>query len=205
MKVVESTKFLGVHIDNHFNWKTHINHVTTKLAKVKGVLLNVRNKLTYSSAKLIYNSIILLHLNYCSEIWGNTYKTSLTKIVTLQKQAVRVVHKSCTRTHSYPLFREMHALKFEDIVTLRTIKIAHQAVHGKLPPQILKYFEMKINVYPSRKQFQINQSHYQTNVVRRCLSWMSIKLWNELDQTLTKCKTLKTFAKKWKRNIIQSY
>ena len=31
---VEGIKFLGVHVDHHFAWKTHINYICTKILLV---------------------------------------------------------------------------------------------------------------------------------------------------------------------------
>lgn len=38
VELVESTKFLGVYIDQHFTWETHINVITKKIAKSIGLI-----------------------------------------------------------------------------------------------------------------------------------------------------------------------
>ena len=37
IKQVKSTKFLGIYIDSNLTWKTHIKHITTKIAKTTGI------------------------------------------------------------------------------------------------------------------------------------------------------------------------
>ena len=35
---VKYTKFLGLYIDEELSWKYHINHVTMKISKLKGII-----------------------------------------------------------------------------------------------------------------------------------------------------------------------
>src|SRR5207245_7237873 len=39
---------------------------------------------------LLYDMLITSQLNYCNNVWASTYKTSLTKICSLQKRALRI-------------------------------------------------------------------------------------------------------------------
>ena len=60
---------------------------------------------------MIYNSLVLPHLNYCNHIWGNTlYKSHLSKLYILQKKAVRIITKSHVLSPSAPLFKELQLL-----------------------------------------------------------------------------------------------
>ena len=43
IKQVESTKFLRIYIDSNLTWKTHIKHITTKIAKTTGILFKARH------------------------------------------------------------------------------------------------------------------------------------------------------------------
>ena len=38
------TKFLGVQIDAHLTWKSHIDYTCSKLSKCVGILAKARNK-----------------------------------------------------------------------------------------------------------------------------------------------------------------
>ena len=65
-------KFLVVLIDESLNWKNHINMVKSKLSKVASAIYKVSHCVDHSSKRTLYCSLFLLHLMYCSEIWGNT-------------------------------------------------------------------------------------------------------------------------------------
>ena len=46
MKRVNSTKFLGVYVDENLNWNCQINEICLKLSRICGVLFRIRNSLT---------------------------------------------------------------------------------------------------------------------------------------------------------------
>ena len=45
IKQVESARLLAVHIDENINWKNHISHVCSKIAKFSGILCRGRHYL----------------------------------------------------------------------------------------------------------------------------------------------------------------
>ena len=60
IKQVESTKFLPIYIDSNLTWKTHIKHITTKIAKTTGILFKARHFIrTFSDYK---KPILLINL-----------------------------------------------------------------------------------------------------------------------------------------------
>ena len=83
---VKETKFLGVIVDNQLNWKSHIAVVENKISKSIGILYRVKAKLNKSALYTLYCALVLPYLDYCCEIWGNTFKTKLNKVTKLQKR-----------------------------------------------------------------------------------------------------------------------
>ena len=90
---VYSTKFLGVIVDCDLNWKEHIKRVNSKIAKSVAVMYNLREMLPVNSLKLLYNSLVFPYIDYCLEVWGNTYHTNLNSVFIMQKKAMRNVYK----------------------------------------------------------------------------------------------------------------
>ena len=56
VELVESTKFLGVYIDQHFTWKTHINVISKKIAKSIGLIYRASFYLHKNSLLSSYHS-----------------------------------------------------------------------------------------------------------------------------------------------------
>ena len=83
---VFKTKFLGAIIDDKLNWKEPIKYISTKISKPIAIMFKSKMVLDKNSLRTLYCSLFLPYINYCSKIWGNTYKTNLRPIVLLQKE-----------------------------------------------------------------------------------------------------------------------
>ena len=74
---VTSSKFLGVTIDERLSWKPHISLVVNKLTKNVGVMRRIRYKLSSNTMLMLYDTLILPHIDYCAIVWGGTSRTNL--------------------------------------------------------------------------------------------------------------------------------
>ena len=83
---VRDTTFLGAFIDELLNWKARIKYVQSKLSKSIAIMHRCTELLDINSKCILYNSLFLPYLNYCVEIWGNTYLTNTNNIFLLQKE-----------------------------------------------------------------------------------------------------------------------
>ena len=75
---------------------------------------------------MLYNTLILPHLNYCVTAWG--YQCN--RIIKLQKKAIRTVMISSYNAHTETFFKNHKLLKIQDILTL---EIYHKFRNNKLP------------------------------------------------------------------------
>ena len=62
--------------------------------------------------------IILPYLNYCCEVWGITYKSTIDSLIILQKNAIRIISKVGRREHTNELFCKLKLFKFTDLIDL---------------------------------------------------------------------------------------
>ena len=77
---VSETPFLGVIIDNKLNWKPHIRHVCTKVAKGIGIILKARKVFNHETLSTLYYTFVYPYLNNCIHVWGKAYTTRIWKI-----------------------------------------------------------------------------------------------------------------------------
>ncbi len=86
---------------------------------------------------MLYNTLILPHLNYCVTAWG--YQCN--RIIKLQQNAIRTVMISSYNAHTEFFYQNLKLLKIQDIIlllTLQTLKIYHKFRNNKLPYYIKK-------------------------------------------------------------------
>ena len=102
----DSTKFLGVIIDNKLSWKNHIKHVVGKVSRGIGMILKARKLLNQDALITLYYSFIFPYFVYCNHVWGSTYESSWEKLHPLQKKIVRIIYRKGPRYHTDPLFNQ---------------------------------------------------------------------------------------------------
>ena len=108
---VNSTKFLGVIIDNQLIGKITLIISALKLQKNIGIILKAGHVFEKHTLLSLYYSLIYPYLTYCIQVWGATYQSSLSKLMILQKKIVRIIHGVPPRTHTEPLILVLNVLK----------------------------------------------------------------------------------------------
>ena len=93
------------------------------------MMYRMKNFVNQSILKLIYNALILPHLNFSLLCWG----FSINRLIKLQKKAVRVICKSKYNAHTEPLFKSLNLLKVTDIFKISTLKFVYKYRKGTLP------------------------------------------------------------------------
>ena len=68
----DKTKFLGIIIDQHLTWKSHIDYIVPKISKMIGTLRTIRFFINQPLLKVLYNSFICPYLHYGNIGWGTT-------------------------------------------------------------------------------------------------------------------------------------
>ena len=68
---------------------------------------------------MFYYSFIYPYFYYCNIVWTPNYKTSLGRLVILQKGIIMIINKSHFNAHTDPIFKYLGILKFNDIHLLQ--------------------------------------------------------------------------------------
>ena len=108
--------FLGLTIDQHLTWNGHVQKISNKISRSLGIMCKVKRFLLQNILKILYNSLILLHLDIA---WG--FKSD--RIFKLQKIAVRIITCSKYNAHTEPLLKTLNLLKVEDIMKTKALKL----------------------------------------------------------------------------------
>ena len=60
-------KYLGIYLDEYFDWSPHVNHLSQKLVNAKAMLCKLCHYVNVATIKSIYYAIFHSHLSYvCS-------------------------------------------------------------------------------------------------------------------------------------------
>ena len=133
--------------------------------------------------KILYNSLILPHLQYCILSWG--FKSD--RIFKLQKRAVRIITCSKYNAHTEPLLKTLNLLKIEDIMKTKALKLYYRYKQNELP----KYFESMFtesndnHSHDTRHKSLLYQLPTKTSTGRLCIRHYIPELLSKTPECIT--------------------
>ena len=139
-----TSKYLGVIIDNKLNFKTHIHNIESKVSRSVGILSKFQFLLPSSTLFQLYYTLVHPYLIYDLLLWGCTFPSYLSKLQSFQNKAVRTVSNSKFKA---PL-KKLAVLKTIDLYNLELGKIMHQ--HSR--PVVLNLFDLVAYPRPIKKR-----------------------------------------------------
>ena len=123
IEFIDNFNFLGITINKHLNWTKHMDTLSAKIAKTVGILNTLKHVLPTNILKMIYNSLILCHLNYGILLWGGGLSImQMINFTNSKKKAIRIITSSNFLAHSEPIFKQLHLLKSYDIYKCQLLK-----------------------------------------------------------------------------------
>ena len=136
---IQKFNFLGLYIKNNLTWDTHQNHISLKTSKIIGTMNRLKYIYPQHILHMLYNTLILPHLNYCLIVWG--FNSS--RILLLQKRAMRTITNSWYRAHTSPIFRSLNILKINDLYWLMVLKFYYKLENKLLPSYFDEFIPKK--------------------------------------------------------------
>ena len=203
---VQESKFLGILIDSRLSWRSHIQKIITKVSQTIGIIGRARAFMNPTQLTLLYNTMILPHLQYCLINWGN-FKADLNlklgkKLLTLQKCLMRIVNDAPRLTHADPLFFRQNSLKIDDLYIHSIRVFSFQLFNSFLPKEIESFFPKITHTHNTRStkndMFIVRSDpRSMKSIIPRC--------WNSLPSAIKKSPSIATFKTKSKDSLLAPY
>ena len=198
--------FLGVVFDECITWKSHVQKVSSKISVVVGTLTRLKHFLPQNILKMIYNALILPHINYGLLLWGKNFRG----IFKLQKWAVRAITCSKYNAHTEPIFFKLKLLKIESIHKIALLKFFHRYTNGSLPDYFEHFFgqEFLTHNYDTRHKNEPMPPFLIKESTKDCLRYyLPNEIKNIPSKLLSDISTSKlpNFAKNAKTHFLSSY
>ena len=90
---VETTRYLGVTLDERLTWSPHIDQVRKKTAQRMGMLgplLNRKSDIYIRNGVLLYNQLIRPMMDYACLAWRSAARTHIRRLQMLQSKCLRL-------------------------------------------------------------------------------------------------------------------
>ena len=203
-----STKFLGIYVDENLTWKKHVKFVNKKIANALFSIKQVKHILPFESLRTLYYSLIQSHLSYGIIVWGNADKSVVKSTFLLQKRAIRVINNALYNRHTDPLFRSSRILKLDDLFEYQSVIFMTDYMHDKLPLSFKNMFTINRNMPNARTTRQSNMLN-----IGRCDSQFSRKLplyhlpalWNKWTKVISENLSRRNIKRLVKSTIFEIY
>ena len=152
--MTDHTKFLGVIIDKNLNFMQHIQYIKGKISRGLGILYKCKRFFDRKTLLTLYYAFIYPYFNYCLPVWGSTYDTYLSPLVSLQKRAVRLIFGAKKYDHTDPIFQSLNILKLDQLYMYSVQLLMFKFIKNELPNifQILFVRNNSFHEYPTRQQ-----------------------------------------------------
>ena len=151
IKRLSSIKFLRVMVDEHLNWKDHINLIENNLSKNLGLLHKAKQFLNEKAINILYCSFIHSYLTYGNVVWCSTSLKKTKNLFSKQKRAIKII----PMTDIHRNLNSHEKMKHLDILNIYKLNLY----------QILNImFRVKTNSIPETLQnkFKIVEHNYST-------------------------------------------
>ena len=99
----KAVKYLGMIIDSDLNWTQHVKNVRRKSLAGLAAIRKSSTYLPTATRRLLYNALVLPHLDYCSVIYNSCSVSLSDQLERVQNYAMRIILKKPPRTHSESL------------------------------------------------------------------------------------------------------
>jgi hypothetical protein len=171
LKEVTNVRFLGLGIDKHLNWKTHIEQVIPKLSTACYAVRSMFHFNTKHSLRMIYFAYFHSIMKYGIIFWGSHSDSKI--VFRLQKKVIRIKTGSKSRIPCKPLFKvlEIMTLLSQYILSLMTSMIYN-----------LEYFTFNlfVNSFNTRKKVKLYKPIPSSASFQRGVYYASTKIFNKL-------------------------
>ena len=139
---LKEVKLLGVVLDRHLTFSSHIEQTVCKARGLLGILRRACKWLPKGLALLAYQALIRSHLEYASALFVGVSNTHCDKMERLQRVAARIVCGAPRDAHAEPLLTSLGLEPLTARRNGRAIAILDSILRGDCHPALLDIVEL---------------------------------------------------------------
>ena len=199
IKISETVKLLGIHIDNKLQFKYHVDLKCQKASGKLKALRRIRPYLSVKTAKALCNAFILSNFNYCPLIWMRFDKASNSLLDKIHRKSLAVVYQDFNSS-----FTDLLKLSNSDTFHIRFIKKLleeiFKSVNGLSPAFISELFQPKYSGYELRRGHQLVLPRTATvKYGLHSIRFVGCLIWDHLPKDVKSLDSVKSFNNRIRR------
>jgi len=171
-----NTKFLGLQINNHINWKNHVKEMIRKFRGTSYAIMSVVHVSNIDILKSMYYAYFHSFIQDGIVPWGNSSNSG--KIFTLQKKIVRIMAGTQPRTSCRSLVKQLEILPVpcQYILSLMNFIVNNQ-----------KFLQTNLSMHNinTRNKHHLRRPHANLSCLQKSTFCAGIKIFNTLPPSAT--------------------
>lgn len=193
IKCSDSTRFLGIHIDNHLSWKMHIDVTISKIQSQKWALRNLVKITSEQVALLFYHAHIMSHLRYGVVLWGRSLHAD--SLFVEQKKIIRILFNLPFNFSCKDIFKKYNLLTLPSIYILESLKFAvlNKIIQLEDLFPSHSYYTRHNFITPQLSHYSVSKSNLKNSVIQIFnalpLSLKNLLKTGQIDQFFSKLET----------------
>ena len=198
---VNKFKYLGVLLDNTLSWKDHIEYIGHKISSRLGILLRSRKALPKPTFQMLYNTLVLPLLDYCSPVWDSCGVGSKAYLDKLNRHAACIIEGPSIGAEELKSALGWHSLQARRNY-LKCV-LVHKCLHGIAPPYLLSEFRHAhlFRGYNTKSRDLLRPPFAKTTKYQGSFRINGARTYNTLPRIIRQVETLSEFKIKLKRHF----
>ena len=201
LSMVVKTKCLGLQIDKHLTWDSHVNSITKKVVSALVMLKRIKRLVPYKNLISVYKSTIEPYFDYCSTVWNSIGSELSSKLQRLQNRAARIITGARYTKRSKEVLSRLgwQTLKQRRLeqTAIMMFKISNKMTPNYLEEMFQRDFGSKVyDLRSSDRNYVLPKN--RTDYYNKSFAFTGAKVWNSLPNDLKQITSLETFKKRLK-------
>ena len=204
MHVTNTTKFLGVWIDNNLNWNHHLEHLKNRLKSRLCMLRRGINMLTTHAKKILYHAQIESLLTYGLATWGYLINRSQQKSTPSHTESSSESNR--TKNAYHRIYKRHRILTVRQLTQMENYKIWKKLEMGELPKNLGQTLTQdhknknlqKQHSYSTRNKTLPNLPDARSHMYRKSILFQGLRDYQLLPAIIRNNVKFKSFVNKCK-------
>ena len=185
-KPVDSAKDLGVTLNSHLTYISHISNLFSTCISKLCQINRVKQSFNKDTLILMITSLDFNKLFYCSCVWSSTSAANINKLQLVQSFASKIVRGTRKFHPVTPLLRQLKGLRVEQILYLRDDVMAYKCINGLAPSHLLNKIARRTQIHNrhTRNRNSLQIPLFKTATGQRTFTYRIASIWNNLSENL---------------------
>ena len=202
----ETTKYLGMFIDEKLSWSQHIDFISKKLLKLSHAMKTLSKFIDNDMSIQLYYAYVYPHITYGIELYGTACQKHLNRLKVMHNRILKTLCSKPRRYSSIDLYNDVNLLTIENIHKLFTNIFVYKQRNGLLPVIFNEYYKLNSEVRTriTRQDNNIYVPRFKSTIGLKSIKVIGANLWNNSSINIKSSNSLHIFKKLYREWLMEN-